>query len=247
MDTRLQAAADGGIRVHEIDVERSLWLARSSQALRLPFFHLSAARVFSGFEERRYREEDYPDGESSIAQLLIAAETVLRDSCERHVILRTGPVFSPQGINVVTHMLSQLQDSGSLALKRNQLGCPIPAEDAARVIGGMLDQFSCGVQAWGIYHYCSSDITNCYEFAEVLLAAASQYQEFPSDAVQLAEEDERLPYYRELDCTKIRDTFAIKQQPWRTQVAGHVKQYYSEFTAKENSGVESYRHDHAGA
>jgi dTDP-4-dehydrorhamnose reductase len=246
VDIRLQSAADGGIKVHDVDIERCLWLARASQTLKMPLMHLSAARVFAGLEGRAYREDDYPDGRSSIAQLLIRAETALRDNCEQHVILRTGPVFSPVGINVVTHMLGQLHAGGTLSLSRRQSGCPLAAEDAARVISGMLDQFSCGLQAWGIYHYCSSDSTNCFEFAEVLLAAASQYEEFSGEVVQLAA-DEAEQVSRNLNCGKIKDTFAIKQQPWRATIVGHAKQYYSELDSRESGNVESYRQPDASA
>lgn len=248
VDTRLQAAADGGIKVHEIDVERSLWLARACQALKMPLMLLSCARVFRGRESSVYREEDYPDGDSTIARLLIAAEAAVRDHCERHVILRTGPVFASAGINVITHMLDQLHQGGTLMVSRQRRGCPIAAEDAARVVSGMLDQFGCGLENWGIYHYCSVDMTNCYEFAEVLLASASQYEAFGlDDADILAPEEEPLPLELSLDCGKIRDTFAIKQQPWRASVAGHVKQYYSDYMSRENAGGESYRHNDASS
>lgn len=238
VDTRLQAAADGGIRVHDIDVDRSRWLARASQTLKLPFAHLSAARVFAGDEGRAYREDDYPDGASSIAQLLIAAEAAVRDSCEQHVILRTGPIFAPQGINVVTHMLGQLRCGKGLKLSRRHQGGPIPVADGARVISAMLDQFGCGVSAWGIYHYCSSDITNCYEFAEVLLAAASQFEAFSDGAVQLSTDENEARVSCSLDCSKIKNTFAIKQQPWRVSVAGQVKRYYADPKNKESPIVE---------
>ena len=247
VDTRLQAASDGGIRIHDIDIDRSLWLARASQTLKIPFLLLSGARVFSGSEARDYREDDYPDGVSSISQLLIAAEAALRDNCEQHLILRTGPVFSPHGVNVVTHMLGQLHEGEVLKLSRRQQGCPLPADDAARVISGVIDQVSCGLQAWGIYHYSSPDVTNCYEFAEVLLAAASQYEDFSPDVVQLATDEDPEVVSRGLDCSKIRDTFAIKQQSWRVCVAGQVKQYYSELQSRETSGGESYRHNDASA
>ncbi|MEP5764590.1 MAG: sugar nucleotide-binding protein [Halieaceae bacterium] len=248
IDTRLAAAADGGIRVHDIDVERCLWLARACQTVKLPLLLLSCSRVFQGDESRAYREEDYPDGSSTIASLLIAAEAAVRDNCERHVILRTGPVFAATGINVITHMLGQLQQSGKLELSRRRCGCPISAEDAARVVSGMVDQFACGLESWGIYHYCSIDMTNCYEFAEVLLASASQYENFdPQGAQLLALEDEGDLVEYSLDCSKIRDTFAIKQQPWRASVAGYVKQYYADNAAGEDGGGESYRHSDASA
>ena len=247
VDTRLQAAADGGIRIHDVDIDRSLWLARASQTLKLPFILLSGALVFSGSETRDYREDDYPDGESSIAQLLIAAEMVLRDNCERHVILRTGPVFAPVGINVVTQLLGQLHEGEVLTLSRRQQGCPLAAEDAARVISGMIDQLGCGLQAWGIYHYSSPDITNCYEFTEVLLAAASQYEEFSPEVVQLAADEALETETRSLDCSKIRNTFAIKQQSWRSSIAGQVSQYYSELKIGETDSGQGYRQNDAGA
>jgi len=237
VDTRIQSAADGGVQVHDIDVDRSSWLARASQVLKLPYMHLSCARVFEGSVGRAYREEDHPDGDSTIAELLCQAESVVRDLCEQHLILRTGPVFAPTGINVITHMLRQLNAGEQLHLDRDQQGCPIATEDAARVISGMLDQVSCGMETWGIYHYCSPDITNCFEFAEVLLAAASQYRDFDSMAVQLQAAGETAAV-RQLDCDKIRNTFAIKQQPWRASVAGHVKQYYARTQERKNGESE---------
>ena len=112
----------------------------------------------------------------------------------------------------------------------------------------MVDQFGCGLESWGIYHYCSADSTNCYEFAEVLLAAASQYQEFPADSTQLeANMEESDVIDRKLDCNKIKDTFAIKQQPWRASVAGYVKQYYAKTENREVASGESYRRTDASA
>ena len=248
VDARLQAAVDGGIRVHDIDVERCTWLARASQTLKLPLMLLSSAYVFSGRETRAYREEDYPDGDGDIASFLGDAEAAVRDHCERHVILRMGSVFGPAGETSLTHLLNRLHEEGSLNLSRQRKGCPVPAEDAARVISGMIDQFGCGLEAWGIYHYCSADVTSCYEFAEVVLAAASQYTQFEKDDPSLLAADEvaEALEYR-LACTKIRDTFAIKQQPWRASVAGHVKHYYLRKSAQEEKGGESYGHRDASA
>jgi dTDP-4-dehydrorhamnose reductase len=47
--------------------------------------------------------------------------------------------------------------------------------------------------------------------------------------VQLERQPEGLaPLNRALDCSKIRNTFAIKQSPWRSAVAGIVKQYFQQ-------------------
>ena len=119
----------------------------------------------------------------------------------------------------------------------------------------MVDQYGCGLEAWGIFHYCSPDVTSCYEFGEVMLAAASQYNHFSEDdpsilsTVDTVDESAgataRSLEYR-LDCSKIRDTFAIKQQPWRGSVAGQVKQYYALESKKEKPDGESDGHKDAG-
>ena len=117
-----------------------------------------------------------------------------------------------------------------------------PGQTVAQVLSG------CGLEAWGIFHYCSPDVTNCYEFAEVLLAAAFQYTEFEEDdpTILVAEEagDER--DYR-LECEKIRDTFAIKQQAWRVSVAACVKQFYANYSKREKANGESHGQRDASA
>ena len=56
VDTRIQAAVDGGVRIHDIDVDRCTWLARASQGLKLPYMLMSSSAVYSGSAERAYSE-----------------------------------------------------------------------------------------------------------------------------------------------------------------------------------------------
>jgi dTDP-4-dehydrorhamnose reductase len=234
VDLRIQSAADGGVKVHEIDVDRSRWLAKAAQGVKIPFLHVSCSRVFKGVSEQDYSETDVPDGESTIAGLLIDAENEVIKHCERHFILRMGPVFSPTGMNLMTHILRQLAEGEVVHLDREHRSSPVPFDDCAWVVNAVVDQISCGVESYGIYHYCSSGSTNYYEFGEVMLAAASQYQDLNDDRIH--PNPEKPVRNRELDCNKIRNTFAIKRQPWRTSVAGYVKQFYNEW---ESSRVES--------
>ena len=227
VDTRIGYMADGGDPVHDLDLNRTLWLAKSCQKNKMAYFYLSSSRVFSGNLGRLYKEDDFPDNEESLAGLLLRAETAVKDHSDQHLILRLGPVFSHRGVNVLTHMLRQFKAGESLMLDNHLRGAPVAASDAARVVSGLLDQFSTGAQSWGIYHYCSSDTTNCYEFAEVLLAAASQFCEFPAGAVKLnRQENPPARINRSLDCARLRNTFAIKQRPWRGFVADTVKHYF---------------------
>jgi len=227
VDARIVAAADSGEIIHDLDINRTLWLAKASHRNKVGYLYLSSSRVFSGSVERLYSEDDYPDNEGVLGELLLRSETAVRDNCERYLLLRLGPVFFHQNSNVLTRMLAQLVAGETLRLGNNLRGSPVVASDAARVVSAVIDQLSTGADVWGIYHYCSSEVTNCYEFAESLLASATQYSEFSAGAVELAKPGETtVNLNRALDCGKIRNTFAIKQVAWRSFIAGSVKNYF---------------------
>jgi len=227
VDVRIEAAGDGGDQIQELDLNRCRWVAKACQRTEIVYLYVSSSRVFSGQFNRAYTEEDYPDNEETVGVLLASAEQLVRDICERHLILRMGPIFSHEGTNLITQMLGPMGRGSSLMLDNNLRGGPVAADDAARVIFALLDQLSTGVEPWGIYNYCSSDTATYYEFAEALLASASQFSEFSPAAVQLEREPDGLvPLNRALNCSKIRNTFAIKQVSWRSTIADIVKQYY---------------------
>lgn len=230
VDLRIATAADEAEPLQELDIKRCHWVAKACQRGGIIYLHVSSSRVFSGQLDRPYSEEDQPDNETGAGTMLVAAERHVQEGCDRHLILRLGPVFSATGTNLITQMLGQLgKQGGSLVMDNNLRGCPVAADDGARVIAGLLDQLGTGVEAFGLYHYCSSDTATYYEFAEALLASASQFSEFSADAVQLERQPEGLaPLNRALNCSKIRNTFAIKQAAWRGAIADVVKQYYAQ-------------------
>jgi dTDP-4-dehydrorhamnose reductase len=227
VDVRIEAAGDSGDQIQDLDLKRCHWVAKACQRTKIIYLYASSSRVFSGQLARPYTEEDYPDNEETVGLLLASAEQLVRDSCERHLILRMGPIFSHEGTSLITQMLGPMGRGGSLVLDNNLRGCPVTADDGSRVVSALLDQLGTGVEPWGIYNYCSSESATYYEFAEALLASASQFSEFSPVAVQLEREPDGLaPLNRALECSKIRDCFAIKQVPWRNEIADIVKRFY---------------------
>ena len=94
IDARIEAAGDGGIQIHDLDLKRCHWLAKSCRRTDTAYLLVSSSRVFSGRLDRPYHEEDEPDSEETVGQLLRHAERSVSEVCERHLILRLGPVFS---------------------------------------------------------------------------------------------------------------------------------------------------------
>ena len=229
VDARSLGSPGSNVTIQDLDINRTQWLARSSHRSGAGYLYISTAEVFSGSVERLYTEVDYPDNQEPQGEMLLRCETAVRDNCERYLILRLGSVFSHRSGNTLTHMLGQLSKEEVLLLGSHQRGSPVAAEDAARVVSAVVDQLSTGADVWGIYHYCSSEETNCYEFAETVMAIATQYSELGSGSVELRKLGEIPPIInRVLDCSKIRSTFAIKQAPWRSAIGDTVKRYYHE-------------------
>jgi dTDP-4-dehydrorhamnose reductase len=241
VDVRIEAVTDSGQEIVELDLKRCQWIAKCCQRDKACHLFISSSRVFSGRLDRLYNEDDTPDSEEELGRLLADAEELVRKHCERHMILRLGPVFSSGGVNLVTHMLGEMIRGENLVLDNNLRGCPVASSDGARVISALLDQISTGAELWGSYHYSSSEAATYYEFAEAILASASQFSEFGSEAVELEQMEADAPALnRSLECSKIRNTFAIKQLPWRNAIADMVRVYFQQ----ENPGVTSHGESH---
>lgn len=203
-------------------------LAGGCAQARIPLIQLSNSQVFDGIDGGRHREDDPCVPASRIGALLGRMEELIRGTCAEHIILRTGPLFSVHGNNLLTGMLARVKAGEFLQLSASGLSCPMHAGDLARVISAIVDQLSCGCDGWGTYHYTSSDPTSNYQFAETAIAVASQFVDEDSKAL-LGESDgpDDGDWLRPLlNCEKILNSFGIKQLPWRSSVVPTVKDYF---------------------
>lgn len=190
---------------------------------------LSDSRIFPASSKKRFVETDAPAPSTPAGQQLLTRENFIADSVDRHLVLRVGPVIASHGDNLLMRLLSRMRVGGLVTLPEAQRFCPTPVADIARVIAAIHDQLDCGASCWGTYHYESADPTSGYEFAEVVLAAATQYWPIGEGAVQLrsAPADSAADIYPLLNCQRIRDTFGVQQLPWRRAIPSLLKQIYA--------------------
>ncbi len=205
-------------------------LLQSCEQAAIPLLHLSSDQVFDGIDGGRNREDDPVAPASRIGAQLSRLEELVRTGCQRHIILRTGPLFSSQGDNVLTRLLQGIQQGEALSLSNAGKCCPLHSSDLARVVTAIIEQLACGAEPWGNYHYCSSDPASNYQFAETVLAVASQYSPVSEPSLQLESlEINDTSWSRPLlHCNKIRNAFGIKQLPWRTFISPSVKKFFDQ-------------------
>jgi dTDP-4-dehydrorhamnose reductase len=197
------------------------------EASGCPFVQLSDGRVFDGDEAPiNHRESDSVQPGSVTGARLSAVEHLLERHVPSHVILRTGPVFSNQSDNFFVKLFRRLLDGGDIGLNSQLKTCPTHVTDLARVVSGLIDQLACGANNWGVYHYNSSGPTSAYEFAEVMLAFASQQLDLGQKATSLTVQEAGVriePAVPVLRCEKILHDFGIKQLPWRSFLPQPIK------------------------
>lgn len=202
-------------------------LAELCKMMALPLLQLSSSQVFDGLDGGRHREDEPATPASRPGALLWQVEEAVRAS-PKHIILRTGPVFSAQGDNLLTQLIQDFRRGGIIERSTGGQCCPTSVEDIARVVSAIIDQASCGAECWGTYHYSSSDPVSSYQFAETTLAIVSQYLDTEKLGISLeiaTAVDSEWPRPI-LNCDKIRNTFGIKQLPWRSSISSAVKQTF---------------------
>jgi len=214
----------------ETGIDSLVSLAHACDRAGVPIIQLSTSQVFDGLNSRRFKETDSVVSGTEVSAMLSRMEESLRGNCSRHIILRTGPLFSSAKENLLTNLLSRVSRGDSLSLSRLDNSCPMHAKDLARVVSAIIDQLGCGCESWGTYHYCSSDPVSSFLFAETVLGVAAQYTDADAHPLTLESSDATLTEWSRpvLNSDKIRNTFGIKQLPWRAFIVPTVKQYFDD-------------------
>lgn len=199
-------------------------IALSKQADCLLFL-LSSARVFDGLKSTAYTEKDALAPGDALGQLHVDLEKQLKDSCERHIMLRLGWVLdgSPEG--QLVRLLEQLRSGEPLLLAEEWRGNPTPVNDAARVILAILKQLDCAAALYGTYHYGSSEASSWISFVKSLaqeLMASKQLEHVPT--IRSVPFDQQLdsawePQNAVLASRRLLMAFGIKPRAWRTQLS----------------------------
>lgn len=211
-------------RAVEITPDDRLRLLDLCAGLGVPLILLSDGRVFDGSEAPlNHRESEAPHPASVAGGQLSALEAQLAARLERHVILRSGALFSEVGENCLTRIVAAIQAGERLTLSNSLKACPTHAADLARVVSAMVDQYSCDAQCWGAYHYNSSGYVTAFEFAEIVYAHLSQHADLAGAEPRLIADEAGAklnPPVPVLRCDRILQHFGIKQLPWRSFLPG---------------------------
>lgn len=215
-----------------VNREGAAVLARVCAQLGRVLVHISCAEVFEGTKaEEPCLEMDKPASLTTYSLSKWEGEEAIRTHLERHIIIRTGWLFSARREGFVRWLLNQSRIARELRIREDLQGEPTSAGDLGRVVAAVIKQLGCGTEAWGTYHYAGAEVVSRYGFAEAIIAVARQYDDLPLESllpvVEGVGDEPRQPCNARLNCQKILSTFGIHQRPWRPELLKVVQGLYS--------------------
>jgi len=189
--------------------------------------HLSTDYIFDGSNKQSYIETDPVAPLNIYGESKWQGEEYISRYCNKYIILRVSAVFGSHGNNFVKTILKLAKERDNLSIVADQVTCPTPAADIARIL-----LLLCDNPQWGIFNYCGAPATNWYQFAEHIIKEASQYDtfeikklnniltcEYPTPA--------KRPLYSVLNCQKFKTTFGIEQPSWELGLKNVIRELYS--------------------
>ena len=187
--------------------------ACSSRDIRL--IHLSTDYVFDGTNTRPYREGDSPNPLTIYGLSKLEGEKLIRKA-EEYIIVRTSWLYSASGSNFVKTILRLCNEKDELQVVADQTGSPTWANDLARTVLMLIDQYHDGwiKDKFRIYHYSNEGTCTWYEFAKEILKLKKltntirpvETKDYPAKAPR--------PAYSVLDTTRIKNDLGIVIPDW---------------------------------
>ncbi|MDI9246200.1 sugar nucleotide-binding protein [Marinobacter sp. CHS3-4] len=219
---------------HKASFSLPVALAEYANAHGMALLQLSSSYVFDGRKQSAYIASNPGQPCNELGNWQWESEQAIRTLLNQHILLRTGWSLG----RFVSKVQQVAAASDTIQLPGKCRGQPVTVTDLARVITAIVLQIDCGAEVWGTYQYGGAEDISMYELG----LAIAGLQGIPS-GLRVVDD---MPKWATLEpanatmiCTKIRNTFGIKQLPWRSGLseelallssAGKVSEISDEFT-----------------
>lgn len=177
----------------------------------MALIQLSSCYVFDGRKQSGYITSNPGQPVNELGNWQWECEQALRTLLPRHIILRTGWSLA----RFIRKVQASTGANVTLSLPGRCRGQPVAVRDLARVIAAMMLQIDCGAEVWGTYQYAGAEEINLYELG-LAIAGLPGIPEGIRVVDAVPDWGNLEPLNTTLVCTKIRNTFGIKQFPWRS-------------------------------
>lgn len=142
-------------------------LAVACRRLGLKLVHISTDYVFDGAKPGPYVEWDETRPQSVYGWSKWLGETLVREQCPDHFLVRTAWLYGLPGPNFITAILGRARQGLALKVVDDQRGTPTSALALAPQLLALAE-----TEAFGTYHATCQGEATWYEFARLILERA---------------------------------------------------------------------------
>ncbi len=203
---------------HEVSFSLPVALAEYARDRNMALLQLSTCYVFDGRKQSAYIASNPGQPSNELGNWQWECEQAVRTLLPRHIILRTGWSLG----RFIRKVQSVAARSDVIKLPGKCHGQPVTVSDLARVMTAIVQQIDCGAEVWGTYQYAGAEDISLYELGLAITGLSG----IP-DGLRVVDE---MPAWAALEpanttmiCTKIRNTFGVKQLPWRSGLAEELE------------------------
>lgn len=142
-------------------------LARACASVGAKLAHVSTDYVFDGTADRPYTEFDATGPRSVYGRTKDAGEQLVRQSLDRHWIVRTAWLHGRHGANFLKTMLRLGRERDVVSVVDDQRGTPTFADDLAAAIAELIE-----TDTYGTYHRTNTGSCTWHDFASAAYSLA---------------------------------------------------------------------------
>lgn len=152
-----------------VNVTGTANLAEVCGRLGIKILYTSTDYIF-GSDDDNWLETDAPVNPCNHYGLTkYQGEQIIRESCEKHFIIRISWVFGVHGKNFVYTMLRLADTRETLTVVNDQIGSPTFTPDLSKLIAEMIL-----TDKYGTYHASNEDICSWADFANAIMKLAGK-------------------------------------------------------------------------
>jgi len=212
---------------YKVNTEAPKVLAEKASQLDIPIIHFSTDYVFDGLKNEPYVETDQTNPQSVYGQTKWKGEEAIRNH-KKHIILRTGWVFSNRGQNFLKTILKLIQEKTSLNVVSHQKGTPTSSEAIAEatytIVKTILNKAT--FKDFGTYHVALEGEVSWHQYACFITDEAMRLglkttmtsKDIKSTLSDTNPTLAKRPINSILNTTKIKNAFMLELPHWKVEV-----------------------------
>lgn len=203
---------------HKASFSLPVALAEYASKHGMSLLQLSSSYVFDGRKQSAYIASNPGQPVNELGNWQWECEQAIRTLTTRHILLRTGWSLG----RFIRKVQEVAATSDTIKLPGKCHGQPVTVSDLARVITAIIKQIDCGAEVWGTYQYAGAEDISLYELGLAIVGLPG----IPNGlrvVDEMADWATLEPANATMICTKIRNTFGIKQFPWRSGLSEELR------------------------